>query len=136
MSLSVFAVPSMALDLRAEPRSVAAARRQLLAFATEQGAAGEILERLRLAVSEAVTNAVVHAYPAGFDGLVHVEADVEDGDLEVVVLDDGDGFRTDAGPGLGLGMGVITQTADDLMVRDRIPSGVEVWMRFVLGGED
>jgi anti-sigma regulatory factor (Ser/Thr protein kinase) len=133
VSHSVFAVPSIALEMPAEPRSVALARRQVLRFAEENGADPFTLRRIAVSVSEAVTNAIVHAYAQGFDGLVHVEADFEDGDLEIVVLDDGDGFAPGETAGYGLGLGVIAGSADALLLRNRIPSGTEVWMRFGVG---
>ena len=85
---------------------------------------------MRLAVSEAVNNTVVHAR----DGIVRVAADVEDDELEIVVSDEGLGFRPGASPGAGLGLMVIERCCDAFLVRDQIPCGVEVWMRFALIG--
>ena len=49
----------------AVPEAVPLARRSLTSVAAAAGAAGERLEEIRLAVSEALTNAVVHAYRDG-----------------------------------------------------------------------
>src|SRR5258708_33874218 len=46
----------------AVPDAVPAARSAVAAFAADVGASPELIEDVRLAVSEALTNAVVHAY--------------------------------------------------------------------------
>jgi anti-sigma regulatory factor (Ser/Thr protein kinase) len=81
-----------------------------------------------------VTNAVVHGYAGSGYGAVYVDADVEDGELELVVADDGRGFSDDSAPGLGLGLGLVRSGADAFEVRDRRPAGVELWACFALGG--
>jgi len=108
-------------------------RRDVRAFAAEYGAEGEALATIELAVSEAAANAVVHGCADG-EGTVRVAADVEDGELEVVVLDEGPGFTDEPGPGLGLGLGLglMRRGAVAFEIRDRPEGGVEVWMRFPL----
>ena len=129
LTTSVGSVPYIVLDRAAVASSVGELRRAVAAFAAEHGADGEILERVRLAVSEAVNNTVVHA-----GGIVRVAADVEDDELEIVVSDEGLGFRPGPSPGAGLGLLVIERCCDAFLVRDQIPHGVEVWMRFDLIG--
>jgi stage II sporulation protein AB (anti-sigma F factor) len=133
MALPVAAVPYVSLKLETAAHNVGAGRRAVTAFAAEHGADGDMLELIAIAVTEALNNAVIHAYPDR-DGTVEVAADVEDGDLEIVVCDDGDGFRPGVSPGMGLGLLLIERCADVFLVRNRIPSGVEVWMRFALAG--
>jgi anti-sigma regulatory factor (Ser/Thr protein kinase) len=127
----VDAVPYIAFELPAEATGAAVVRRAVAEFAIANGAGEEVADRVRLAVSEAFNNAITHAFPMD-DGSVHVAADVEDGDLEVVVSDDGLGFRPGVSPGMGLGLLVIERCCDVFLVRNRIPQGVEVWMRFWL----
>ncbi len=57
----------------ATPEAVGAIRHAVAEFASATGISGERLDGLRLAVSEAVTNVVRHAYPTG-PGQVHVTA--------------------------------------------------------------
>ncbi|HUH81944.1 MAG TPA: ATP-binding protein, partial [Solirubrobacteraceae bacterium] len=57
------------LHLDAVPGSVPAARHAAARWAATEGAEGPDLYRICLAVSEAVTNAVVHAYSQRFDGM-------------------------------------------------------------------
>ena len=86
-----------------------------------------------LAISEAVTNVAVHAYPFDGVGCVHFDADIEDDDLEIVVRDDGFGIRHEhRNEGVGLGLRIIAATASDFALTDSI-NGLELWMRFALG---
>src|SRR3954451_24878165 len=79
------------VDLPAEPQSVSRARRAVLAalrgIAVDRDAIGVV-------VSEAVTNAVVHAYrDRDRPGQVHVSAVLHDEGVEIAVADDGLGLR-------------------------------------------
>ena len=93
------------------------------------------IEAVRLAVSEAATNAVVHAYRDAAGDLA-VRASATDAELLVVVSDTGIGLgpRPDS-PGLGLGMPLIASVTS----RFRIVSGeagTEVHMTFPLVAGD
>ena len=133
MSRYDIAVPCVSLAQPATGAAVRAIRRSIRVFAEANGAYGARLAAIELAVSEAVANVVVHAYPDE-PGEVRVAADVENGELEVVVVDDGAGFRPGPAPGLGLGLGLMRQGATAFEVRDRPLGGVEVWLRFALDG--
>jgi len=126
-------VPSVAIELPAVPASVTAARHRVREFAARQGAGAGTLTAIELAVTEAVGNAVRHAY-ADEPGAVQVMLDVEQDELELVVMDDGQGFTTRTVTGLGLGLVVMREVCDAFEVRDRPLGGVEVWMRFALAG--
>lgn len=127
------AVPCVSLVQPATAAGVRAIRRSISVFAESNGASGDGLAAIELSVSEAVANVVVHAYPDG-PGDVRVAADVENDELEVVVIDDGAGFRTGEAPGLGLGLALMREGATAFEVRDRPLGGVEVWLRFALEG--
>jgi serine/threonine-protein kinase RsbW len=103
-------------------------RRTAADFARRHGASDRALESLSLALSEALTNVVVHAYrDAGAPGSVLLALSVSDGALLVTVTDEGCGFtpRPDS-PGLGLGMGMMAQLADPFDVTAR-PDGPGSW---------
>jgi serine/threonine-protein kinase RsbW len=119
----------------AVPASVAWARGVLTAFAATAGVHGERLEDLRLAVSEAVTNAVAYAYDDS-PGEVHLIAAVHAEELWIVIADDGSGMRTRPSEtrGLGLGLGLMARLSDALTILTRSSGGVEVRMRFDLSG--
>ena len=125
-------VPCLSLALPALPGNVGEARRRVRAFAASHGAGDEALAGIELAVSEAATNVVVHAYGGSAAGVLRIDADVEDGELELVVADDGFGFSGEPGPGLGLGLGLVRHGALALEIRDHPLGGVELWARFAL----
>ena len=112
-------------------------RREIVAFAADHGACRSARDAVALAVSEAVTNAVLHGYAGRDAGHVLAEARCDgDGHLIVVVCDDGHGMipRTDS-PGLGLGMSLMAQMADDFRICDRPDAGgTRVALRFALDG--
>ncbi len=114
----------------ADPESVAQARRALGDFAAGAGAAPRLVEAVRLATSEAVTNAVRHAYGDG-PGYVHVTAGIVSDELWVLIADDGGGLEPRSGrPGLGLGLCLIAQLSDRMAIVARAGGGTEVRMRF------
>lgn len=127
-------VPLLAVDHPAVPHRVGRIRAEVCDFAIAHGASGALVDDIALAVTEAAANVVRHAYPEGDDGLIHVVADVEDGIFEIVVSDDGTGFRpgrSTAGAGLGAGLSLIAGCAASFGIESG-EDGVEVWMRFFL----
>ena len=117
----------------ATPEAVPLARRALAAVAAAAGAAGDRLDEIRLAVSEALTNAVVHAYRNGEAGHVHVTAAVASDELWVLIGDDGRGLHAwNDSRGLGIGLSLISGLSDDLSIVTRASGGTEVQMRFDL----
>jgi anti-sigma regulatory factor (Ser/Thr protein kinase) len=122
-------------DYSAVAESVPLARSALVAAARCAGADSDQLEAVRLAASEALTNAVIHAYPRR-GGRIHVAAWTSAGEFIVEIADDGLGFqtRTDT-PGLGMGLGLISQVTDDFTIRQPTSGGTAVRMRFWLGSE-
>jgi serine/threonine-protein kinase RsbW len=117
----------------AVPEAVPLARRALTAIAATAGAAGERLEEIRLAVSEALTNAVVHAYRDGEAGRLHVTAAVAASELWVLIGDDGRGLHAwNDSRGLGIGLSLISGLTDDFSIVTRASGGTEVQMRFDL----
>jgi len=70
------------------------ARKALAAFATTAGVTEDQLEGIRLVVSEAVSNAVLHAYD-GDAGEIQVTAAVVPGELWILIADDGFGLRAE-----------------------------------------
>jgi serine/threonine-protein kinase RsbW len=115
------------------PGSVGIARNELTGFAQRAGVAEERLHAVRLAASEAITNAVLHAYERFEAGEVHVSASYVEGELWVLVADAGHGMRSrDDSPGLGLGLALVAQLADDFQILSRGSGGTELRMRFNL----
>lgn len=132
----LLSIPYVGFDRPATGEAAGEARLRITAFAAEHGADATQQADVALAVTEAVTNAIIHAYPPGRHGLVHIAADVEDDDLEIVITDDGHGLQPGRSPGLGAGLSIIAETADQFVIRERDPNGIELWMRFYLNRDD
>ena len=119
----------MELRLAAEPPSVAIVRRELAAFVDEQFGAAPA--DVALAVSEAVSNVVLHAYRDGTRGTVRVVACVYPNELVVVVRDYGCGMRPHPGsPGAGLGLSIIGAAASAMNVERPDDGGTRIRLRF------
>ena len=104
-------------------------RREIAAMADDCGMDADTLADLRIAVTEAAANAVVHAYGAS-SGELSVRADVDDGELVVVIADTGRGIAAgDGRPGAGLGMPLMASLTSHFRVRTG-GGGTEVRMAF------
>jgi anti-sigma regulatory factor (Ser/Thr protein kinase) len=127
------ATDTFARRYQADPESVGRARAELARFASRAGASGTLVDGLRLAVSEAVTNAVRHAYPLD-PGEIRVRALVGKDVLELVVSDDGCGVHRDRADdgGLGFGLALICELSDQMTLAPRSDGGTDVRMRFSL----
>ena len=102
----------------ADPASVGLLRTGIVAFADRHGADRAARADIALAASEALTNAVVHAYIDRPSGTLLVIAECFDDGLVVRIIDDGSGMveRADS-PGLGLGLRLMAQLTEDLDIR-------------------
>jgi serine/threonine-protein kinase RsbW/stage II sporulation protein AB (anti-sigma F factor) len=120
--------------LPAVPSTVTALRGDVAAFVTAAGLGEPLLSGVKLAVSEAVTNAVMHAYvDADQPGDVRLIASVDGERVHVTVSDDGCGMlpRLDS-PGLGVGLPFIAHTADSLDIGHSAAGGTELHMSFLV----
>jgi serine/threonine-protein kinase RsbW len=125
--------PDLEITLPARAENVAVVRHAV-------GGLGEVLEvddqtlsDIKLAVTEACTNVVVHAYPEG-EGPMGMRASIDDRRLLLVVTDRGRGIvpRPDS-PGLGLGLPLIATLAESLELGTGRLEETEVRMSFDLG---
>jgi len=119
--------------LPAEPASVGTLRRGLSHALQPLEIGAERSADIVLVVSEALTNASVHAYVGMPLGPVALTAAVSSGSLRVTVTDEGRGMlpRTDS-PGLGLGLGLIARLTDALEISSPGGRGTEISVSFVL----
>jgi serine/threonine-protein kinase RsbW len=98
----------------------------------------EVLGDLKLALTEACTNSVRHAY-AGGEGTVEILYELHDDKLVIEVVDEGEGFEPPAEPSTalvddelsegGLGIAIIEALADEFEIRERAQGGS--FLRFV-----
>jgi len=102
--------------------------------AARAGAGAAVIDAVRLAVTEAASNVVVHGYRDGRQGEFTLVVEAENGALQVSVIDDGGGMqpRVDS-PGAGLGLGLIARVSGTFTVTSPPGGGTEVRMSFPLG---
>ncbi len=125
---------SLRASYEAIPESVGQARRALAAFAEMHGACEEDLQRVKLASSEALSNAVIHAY-GGAQGAGHLDLQAVclDGEISILIADEGCGLGgARESEGLGLGLAVMTGLCDRLRMITTSSGGTRVEMRFRL----
>jgi serine/threonine-protein kinase RsbW len=124
--------PDLELTLPSRPENVAVVRHALGGFGDALDVPDQALADIKLAVTEACTNVVVHAYPDG-EGPLGISAWERDGRLTVVVHDEGRGMlpRPDS-PGLGLGLPLIATLAETLELGTGPGERTEVRMTFLL----
>lgn len=112
--------------------SVPAARRAAVGYLRGVRTADPPLADIALALSEALTNVVVHAHRGSTDrGEMRVGVELTATEILVSVTDDGCGMtpRTDS-PGLGLGLPVMAAVSDRLDVEHRAEGGTVMRLRF------
>jgi anti-sigma regulatory factor (Ser/Thr protein kinase) len=120
------------IEMAAAASGVPLVRHALRGLLTGLGVPDDVIADITLAVTEACTNAVVHAYPNG-GGTINVTASHLGGELEVAVRDHGGGMapRVDT-PGLGVGLPVIAAIARSVVIGSPEDGGTEVRMQFAL----
>ncbi|HEY7178437.1 MAG TPA: ATP-binding protein [Gaiella sp.] len=110
------------LEVPAKPEFLLLARLAATSVGRSAGASEETIADLKLAVTEAVANAVRHAYPPDDPGRVTVELVTTPGKLEIAVCDTGKGLggsdhRPSSRPGgneSGMGLSIIRAIADEV----------------------
>ncbi|MEA2312674.1 MAG: serine/threonine-protein kinase RsbW [Solirubrobacteraceae bacterium] len=120
------------LSLPARPENVAVVRHVLGAFAEALQLPDAVIEDMRLAVTEACTNVVRHAYGDGAPGPVEILIRPDGDTLQVIVSDKGRGLGPSpdtAGPGLGLPL--IAALAHTLEIEQDEAPGSRLRMSFL-----
>ena len=119
------------LTLPARPENVAVVRHVLGAFAEALQLPDSVIEDMRLAVTEACTNVVRHAYGDGRPGPVEIVIRPSGDALEIIVSDEGRGLGpSDDTSGPGLGLPLIAALADTLEIAPAPGTGARLLMSF------
>ena len=119
-------------SFEATPDAPSDGRRAIREFAAGAGATDRALGSVAVCVSEAITNAVLHAYRHDDrPGRVDMKAELDGDSLWVRVRDQGRGLepRLDS-PGLGLGLPLIAQLSASSEIVSPEQGGTEIIMRF------
>ena len=131
--------PINQMKLQIESRSVneAFARAAVAAFAAQLDPNIEEISDVKTAVSEAVTNCIVHAYPESV-GVIYIWAGIyENGIFKIKIKDKGCGiqnvkqameplFTTLGGERAGLGFAVMESFCDKIRVNSKVGRGTTV----------
>jgi serine/threonine-protein kinase RsbW len=113
-------VVSLTIPARAE--YIALCRLALTGIARTRSLEDDVVADLKLALTEACSNSVRHAYHEGRDGIVEIRYSLARDRIDVEVADDGDGFdpgvvafarEEDLDEG-GLGIAIIRALTDEL----------------------
>ncbi len=123
--------PDLEISLPARPENVAVVRHMLGGVGDALVLHPEVLSDVKLAVSEACANAVLHAYAGSQPGLLDLELTAHAERVEIVVRDHGRGMtpRPDS-PGLGVGLPLMASLTSALELTNRSDGGTEVRMSF------
>lgn len=129
----------MKIEFLSKSSNESFARVVVAAFASQLDPTIEELSDIKTAVSEAVTNAVIHGYEYG-EGVVIVEARLENNKIEIIIEDFGKGIEDvnkamepfyTSKPNLersGMGFTVMETFMDGLEVESRLNKGTKVRM--------
>lgn len=130
----------MTLELIALPENEAFVRTVIAAFAVQCDPTVDMLNDIKTAVSEAITNCVVHAYPGEEKGLITVTASISDKILTLNITDYGKGIENvakaledfyttkEAEERSGLGFTIMKSFMDELLVTSTYGAGTTVTM--------
>lgn len=130
----------MTIDFPSKSANEAFARSAVACFASQMDPTLEELGDIRTAVSEAVTNCIVHAYPNGF-GNINVRCRIlKDNVLDIVVKDKGVGipdleqarrpmFTTGGDDRSGMGFTIMESFMTSFSVTSKVGKGTTVHMR-------
>lgn len=123
------------LELPARAENIALIRHAFGALGEALALDEQLLADIRLAITEACSNVVVHAYAEREPGPLQVDATVHDHALTVVVRDEGPGIVPHPGsPGLGLGLPLIASLTESVELGRDEQERTEVRMTFALSG--
>jgi len=131
--MSEAATPEVVLNMPARAEGVGVVRQALAGLADALAFDAAVLSDMKMAVTEACTNVVVHAYDDE-PGELEVSMCAGVDDLTIIVRDHGSGIapkpaRTEP-PALGLGLPLIAALSDAFELRGSAGHGTEVRMTF------
>ena len=130
----------MVLEIPSKSSNEAFARSAVACFAAQMDPTLEVLGDIRTAVSEAVTNCIVHAYPDGFGTIILRCRMLKDNVLDIVIKDKGVGipnleqarrpmFTTGGSERSGMGFTIMESFMTTFHVTSEPGKGTTVHMR-------
>ncbi|KHD84603.1 anti-sigma B factor RsbW [Heyndrickxia ginsengihumi] len=139
----------VSMTIPAKPEYVGVIRLTISGIASRMGFDYEYMEDLKIATSEAITNAIQHAYKGDESGVVQIDFRLFGNRLEIFVSDNGDSFDIEKAKGLlqpysedeqieflregGLGLYLMESLMDEVRIHRN--KGITVMMTKYLQGE-
>lgn len=134
----------MKLEMKSKSSNEAFARATVAAFATQLDPTLEELADIKTAVSEAVTNCIIHGYE-NKDGVVHIHCKLYEKTIEIEIIDYGKGIENvdiakqplyTSKPELersGMGFTIMESFMDEMKVESIVGMGTKIWMKKNIG---
>lgn len=123
----------MKIEFTSLPENVSFSRVVVATFASQLDFTLDDLEEIKVAISEAVSNAIIHGYQNQPDGLIYIESWLGENWLEVVIKDNGVGIAninqamqpayTTCSDRMGLGFSFMQSFMDKVEVKSLINKG-------------
>lgn len=137
----------MKLEFLSKSSNEAFARIAVAAFASQLDPTIEEIADIKTAVSEAVTNSIIHAYP-NRDGIIKIHSKLYENEIEIEISDTGDGIENieEAREPLyttkgnlersGMGFTIMESFMDNLNVESILGLGTKITMKKRIGKEE
>jgi stage II sporulation protein AB (anti-sigma F factor) len=131
----------MRLEILSRSENEGFARMVVTAFVSKLDPTIDEISDIKTAVSEAVTNAIIHGYEEQNDRTIVIICSIEGNELEVVISDSGNGIKDleeamqplyTSRPDLersGMGFTVMQTFMDEVNVKSTVGKGTEVRMK-------
>ena len=137
----------MRLEFLSKSSNEAFARIAVAAFASQLDPTIEEIADIKTAVSEAVTNSIIHAYP-NCEGIIKIHSKLYENEVEIEISDTGEGIENvaEAREPLyttkgnlersGMGFTIMDSFMDTLIVESIVGLGTKITMKKRIGKEE
>ena len=137
----------MKLEFKSKSANEAFARITVAAFVSQLDPTLEEISDIKTAVSEAVTNSIIHGYD-GRDGMIHINCKLYEKTLDIEIIDYGKGIENleiakqplyTTKPELdrsGMGFTIMENFMDEFSVESIVGVGTKVKMKKHIGGKE
>ena len=134
---------NMTLEFDAKSENESLARIAVASFLTEIDPTIEEINDIKTAVSEAVTNSIIHGYDNKI-GVIHIECTLFANSIEIIITDDGKGIENiekakeplyTTKPELersGMGFTIMENFMDELKIESALGEGTKITMKKVI----
>lgn len=131
----------MKLEFLAKSENEGFARVTVAAFVSQLDPTIDEIEDVKTAVSEAVTNSIIHGYEGNEEGIIQIVASIKDNEFIVEVVDNGIGIADiekareplyTSRPDLersGMGFTIMESFMDNIKVKSEYKKGTKVIMK-------